>query len=383
MRCSWRKDVTGLQNIFSAFILLLLVTQVAMYVFNGNQREQNVSRFFMTTGLFLITTSVKTFDDRLLDTVQVFMGYRNSSMSSSPDYLLIALGIVLIFFGYQVGNKVYVLNMIGRDRRLISENEYSKQVGLSDYKVKETEIPILPMFQVNATTVDDLTKNLLELVKIQVQGFKKSSTDSKKAFTGTAPIPFTAYAGTCLTEISFNDYYEYDKRKKRFMKLLSDNSLRKTLLKKQSYPKMTEREISNNPSSPDLVLVISTTDKVKEKDLVQFDGCSIIVLETEKIGDNTIKSTQQLLEYVDVVENKINEMNTQHDPLSTIHLIFITQSSLVMEIGRRVRFLENRIPETVVYHYVRNSVPRYPFGIVISEKMKGKVIKCADEEEVN
>ena len=215
-------------------------------------------------------------------------------------------------------------------------------------------------------------------IEEQVNAFKNETIERKRGYTGIAPIPFIMYAGTLLERGEINYYYEFDKIDTNdYYKL--EHKKNKKYSKLNLKTKLEDIDVNKN----NIVIAISITRNITDVQLKQFeDECNIIKLEVDNPCDNTIRYKEQLNEYVNNIFDLIEKILQKLNNIKSINVICSSQSCLALEIGKR-SIDTTRIPEIISYQFENQSDIKYPWGIVINGKNKGKLIKVEDVKEAN
>ena len=131
------------------------------------------------------------------------------------------------------------------------------------------------------------------------------------------------------------------------------------------------------------VIAISITRNITDTQLKQFEEkFNIIKLEVDEPYDNKIRYKEQLNEYVNSIFDLIEKTSQMFNNIKSINVICSSQSCLALEMGKR-SVDTTRIPEIISYQFENQSDIKYPWGIVINGKNKGKLIKVEDVKEVN
>ena len=87
-------------------------------------------------------------------------------------------------------------------------------------------------------------------------------------------------------------------------------------------------------------------------------------------------------EYVNNIFDTIEKISQKLNNIKTVNIVCSSQSCLALEMGKR-SVDSTRIPEIISYQFENQSNIKYPWGIVINGKNKGKLIKVEDVKELN
>jgi len=282
--------------------------------------------------------------------------------------VLLFCGLALFLFGVyikiSIKDRYFILNIISKDRRLISEKKVIRELKIADYKLREYQIDIVRMFNTANNITHGSCKYMIEEIKEKTRCFIDQSKDFKKAFTGMFSIPFTVFAGTILSATDIDEYLEYNSSTQKYYKLKS-----KRLFKwRMNYESLNINNPTTSSQSNEAVVAISITRQVNDNDLVKFAGMDIIKIGLEVPKDNIINYKDQLNEYTQTIIDKIEDMKSQYNK---INLVGAFPSCLSIELGRKISLRDNRLPEIVCYQYKDGN---YVFGIVVTQTEKGKLI---------
>ncbi|NBK98520.1 MAG: SAVED domain-containing protein [Erysipelotrichia bacterium] len=251
----------------------------------------------------------------------------------------------------------------------ISDEGNIKDLRLADFKVKESIVDFVDVYNPNMT--EEINKLIVEKIKKNCTAFINRSKDYKSCFTGMAPIPYTILAGTYLSAGKTRRYFEYRRSDSKYYELCKNNRKR--------YDKL-EMVFPNTISddAKEVVVSLSVTRNVKSSDLAQFDGMDIIEIKLPNPKDNIITSVQQLDEYASFVLDNIEGLGNKYPKLEKVHSVASIPSCLSIELGKKFALNSHRLTQIVSYHYVNSQIPKYPFGIVVSDgstENRGKLIK--------
>lgn len=369
-------------NSILVVIIICGVLYVGFKFINGKKNQSFVGTMF-TTGASLISLASGNWQDTLIKVLAIIKN-RNDINELVDDFnlyyfflgvFLITVAIILSFYSKK---KVCVLNINGYMRQRIEPYFKKKKDIINDFR--EREINFVNIYKkIFCNRFDkESCECILEEIKEQVNAFKNETIEGKRGYTGIAPIPFIMYAGTFLEREEIDDYYEYDKiDTKDYYKLKHKNNKKYSKLNLKT--KLEEIDVNKN----DIVIVISITKKITNIQLKQFEEkCNIINLEVDKPCDNKIRYKKQLNEYVNNIFDTIEKVSQKVNNIKTINIVCSSQSCLPLEMGKR-SIDATRIPEIISYQFENQSDIKYPWGIVINGKNKGKLIKAEGVKEAN
>lgn len=362
--------------IIIAFVLLML-----WKIFK--KKDENISNIaFFTLGTTLILNAGGDKLDWILKIVAIFKDREYAfEMTQDFKWQYFILGIILIIISawltcYKRKN-VKILNINGYFKKNIDEY-IDKNKDLSK-NIKEYEINIIDIYK--RLFKDNLDNGsyqcIIEKLKEDVNAFKNLSQSGKKGYTGIAPIPFIMYAGTFLERQKFDEYYEFDKKEKHTYYKLKDKKF-------EIYPKLkAEQEIKKlDKNKKGVVIAISITSKITNEQLIQFnEKCNIVNIGIENPCDNAIKSKKQLIEYTNNIFEVIQNIFEMFEKIENVHIVCSSQSCLAIEMGKRC-IDDTRLPKITAYQFEAQNDVKYPWGIVMNGKEKGKLV-IAKEELIN
>ena len=343
--------------------------------FIDKSKDQTIGGLLFSSGLGLITSSFPTVIDTLTDLVKGFINNSAISNSSNVNFVSLTSGFVLIVLGIycnkNIKDRFYVLNILSKDRRLINEYKNIKDLKISDFKLRENLIDIVRIFNDANNVTDKSSRYISDEIEEKTTAFINQSTDFKKGFTGMGPIPYTILAGTYLSATEIDEYFEYNRSKGAYYALHK----KKWYKKSANYNELSIHDVNPSEQISDVVVAISITRKVEDRDLKQFTGLSIVRIGLNNPKDNAIIYIKQLYDYSQEIIDKMEDLKVKYPNLSTIHLVGAIPSCLSIELGRRISLNRSRLPKIISYHYKYNSDPKYSFGIIVSEDNKGKLVK--------
>lgn len=368
------------------YILVAIIICGVLYIglkFIRGKKEQSSIGTILMAGIGFISQATGNWQDTLVKIVAI-INNRNDINELVEDFNLyyfflgIFLIIVAVVLNFYSKRKVCVLNINGYMRQRIEPYFKLKKDIRNDFR--EREINFVNIYKkIFYNRLDNEScECILEQIEEQVNEFKSETIEGKRGYTGIAPIPFIMYAGTFLEREEIDDYYEFDK-------IDTKNYYKLEHKKNKKYPKLKLKtkleDLDMNKSN--FVIAISITRNIIDKQLKQFEEkYNIIKLEVDKPYDNTIRYKEQLNEYVNIIFDLIEKISQMFNNIKSINVICSSQSCLALEIGKR-SVDTTRIPEIVSYQFENQSDIKYPWGIVINGKNKGKLIKVEDVEEVN
>jgi hypothetical protein len=350
----------------------MLINYIKGYL--NQKKDEGFAVSLILAGFQLISSSFGTLYDQvkeviiLLNSTDVNESLKVHQEFSKTNWFQVIFGIFMIFFGTQfwkyIKHRLYILNINGYPPPLRIEDRY-QELNLSRFDFKEQEIDIIHerKYEMN----EDRAKYILELLERKVKSFIEQSRDFEKGYTGIAPIPFVAMAGTWLKKTKFDKYFEYDKKGTETYYILSNSEEFPELKDWTNYEKL-------DTNATEVVVAISTTAWITDSHLKQFN-CQVVRLSVDKPKDNTIRSVRQLIEYKNKISEVIDKLPKIFPDLRKIHLVCATQSCLVLEVGKSIEEYRN-IP-IIAYHFDADAGEKnyYPWGIVLNGKEKGKFIK--------
>lgn len=292
------------------------------------------------------------------------------------DSVCILIGVFLLLVSFylkkkdsQTNNKLPVLNMLGMQyQAYVSQRGCENKLPKNEFDEKVIDFRIL--FDKTGQISEGDNKKICEMIKNECSSFVSFTSNSECAyFTGMSPIPYEVYAGTFLNGSNVNEYLEFDsKNSKKFYKLEKTSATQKELISPNPFH---INETENIIESTELNLSIEVTSKISSGDLDQFQSLSSLKIGLQQNKDNLIREIEQL----NSLKNRISRLMEEYGKkgINRIHITAAIPSCLAVEIGKEIVQLGNRLPEVIVYHYVRTSEKKYPFGLIVNGSRKGEL----------
>jgi hypothetical protein len=364
------------------FIVLVLVLLLYLVLKTKNQinKERTIGELLTISGIGLIGSSFPNFVDRILNFLEGVLINETKINQNDVNYISLIMGFILVIVGlkYSRNNreKFFVLNFLSKDKKLISNVNNLKSLKISDFKLKEQSIDVVRMFRDG----DKITTNgcgyMVEEIKEKTKDFINQSNDNEKGFTGMFSVPFTILAGTYLSAIEIDEYFEYNRSTGKYYALKPI----KWYGRKISFPKLHETNQKTNKQSQEVVVALSITKNIIEEDLRQFGQENIFKIGLENPKDNIIEFKEQLNDYAQSIVDSIEHLKSLYSDIKTLHLVAAIPSCLSVELGRRISLNRNRLPMIIAYHYKYDEIPKYNFGLIINgNDTKGKLVKTRQE----
>lgn len=369
------------------YIILFIVVFAVLTIINEikPEKDTNVANRIMILGFMLIGSTIPDVKDTIIEIISQLLGIKIATNGVSYVYCWI-FGLLLIILGIIVSkdikDRIFILNIFGIFSQMeISDPINVKTLNLSDFKIKESIIDFVDTFKSGINI--DTNRLIVEKIKKECTKFSDRSNGFKSCYTGMAPIPYTILAGTYLSNSKVERYFEYKRSESKYYEV-KDKKFKKI----KDYPEF-EIEIpqTQNRDSEEIVVAISITRKVQVSDLEQFSDKDIVNFYVDDPIDNLIVSKKQLQDYKTKFINYLESIKTYYPNIKTIHLVASIPSCIALEMGKMINLNGNRIPEVIVYHFNQNSIPKYQFGIVVTENpfnnQKGRLIECTLEGDMN
>ena len=296
--------------------------------------------------------------------------------TSLSDSTCLLIGIPLFLLGGYLKwiksrkkEKIPILNMLGMHDQ-VYVNQPNCDSKLSQLIFEEEKIDFIELFDKTGGIKESENCKICEMIQRKCASFVALASKSSIAyFTGMSPIPYEVYAGTFLNGSNVNEYLEYDSKiSKKFYKLKKMSAILKKLISPNPFPINETKKIIG---STELNFSIEVTSKISAEDLSQFQAFSTLKIGVQQNKDNLIREYDQLIS----LKNKISSLMEDYGKkgINRIHITASIPSCLAVEIGKEIVQLGNRLPEVVVYHYVRTSEKKYPFGLIVNGARKGEL----------
>jgi hypothetical protein len=249
-------------------------------------------------------------------------------------------------------------------------NQSNCDSRLSKLVFEEEKIDFIDFFDKTGKIKESENSKICEMIQRKCASFVNYASNSSNAyFTGMSPIPYEVYAGTFLNGSNVNEYLEYDSKiSNKFYKLKKTSSI----IKKFISPNPLSVDVTKNITGcSELNFVIEVTSIISSEDLSQFHSFSNLKIGVRQNKDNLIREFDQLND----LKNRISSMMEKYgkNGINRIHITAAIPSCLAVEIGKEIAQLGNRLPEVVIYHYVRSSEKKYPFGLIVNGSHKGEL----------
>lgn len=359
----------------AVLLIIIILTISALIIIYLKLKKQKKDEAIGYTVLFMGANLITASSPGLIDAITVIIGMlieyeQTPQLGGSINWAYFILGTILLLLGIylvvHVKKKTYILNINAYVKRNIEE--HSKALNMDDFSFKEREIDIISIYKLfKEKYAQNTIKYIEEEITTKAHSFLSETKEIRRGYTGIAPIPLIMFLGSCIGREHIDDYYEYNK---------NDNTYSKLSKKNTAYPQLlVETNISSlNHSVVELVVVISITQKIEERDLAQFNHLEKVHISLPEPGDNIIQNKKQLKDYCDMIMNTIENIGKEFANLNTIHLLCSAQSCLPLEIGKR-SIDSTRLPVLISYQYEFQSNIKYPWGIIVNGDNKGKMVK--------
>lgn len=371
-----------MENILIAINVMFVVVMGIKLFFAEN--ENDISKTLIMTGSALVCVQIDSWEGLLVRWIAQkasiqLTEYNNSNLSIVVGAILIFLGVIM--YG-KLRERIYVLNMLGIQKKEISSEKAKKDLKIADYKLKEQVLDIMPVFG-DGTEVDERANcYIVEQIYEDVQKFAIKSKEFGGVFTGMAPIPYTVLAGTFLGEADVNRYFEFNRNEGETyyeLKKYGWGYFKGMFFKRRLKPwDVLECVVQEKDESvKEIILAISITHNIEDSDLKQFQGLKVVRMNISTPKDNLIEFYEQLNEYKKTIHECVDVKLREWFPnLEKVHLVASIPSCVSIEIGKIIGMGRNRVMDIIVYHYIYSSSNRYPFGVYVSGNNKGTLVKC-------
>lgn len=368
-----QKKVILLNSILIISVILIMLIGMFFIInkFRLKRKEQGVSAILLTLGSSLVAGSFGDVWSNINQIITTFFlsesvdeVIKTNSAFSQTNWVQLITGLLLLVVGgylvYFVKNKLFILNINADfDKRIEPIN---KDLGLSTFEFKEREIDLIKIYKENQ--IKDSYKEVLEIIEDKTASFILESRNFRRGYTGIAPIPFIMWAGLHLKREKIDEYFEYDKiQTDKFYKLK----------KGKKYPQLQrEKYLNQNDSNTnEIVIAVSITKRIGLEQMKQFGNAKKFEIYINEPKDNAIKYRSQLIEYAQEVAKTIEDISASTS-FKKVHLLISSQSSLALEIGKRVD--DQRMAEIICYFFDIKQDKNYPWGITMNGENKGRII---------
>ncbi len=356
-------------------LLVILVFLVVFVIDKFARKKESTSDIILSLAVLYISKPFFDTQAVLLNWIQKRLDM-TAAESNLPDFICVFIGFILLILGIwlrkkerQVKIKLPVLNMLGMQyQAYVSQRGCENKLSKNEFDEKVIDFRIL--FDKTGQISEGDNKKICEMIKNECSSFVSFTSNSECAyFTGMSPIPYEVYAGTFLNGSNVNEYLEFDsKNSKKFYKLEKTSATQKELISPNPFH---INETENIIESTELNLSIEVTSKISSGDLDQFQSLSSLKIGLQQNKDNLIREIEQL----NSLKNRISRLMEEYGKkgINRIHITAAIPSCLAVEIGKEIVQLGNRLPEVIVYHYVRTSEKKYPFGLIVNGSRKGEL----------
>lgn len=358
--------------VIAIIIMFFLVIAIKRLINKDSSTDVSVS--LIITGISLIASAFQGTKEVI---VAIVASLFCVSVETTTDYVAIVCGFALIglglYYKHLIKEMIFVLNIFGLFAQPeISDACHMKELNLADFKVKESIIDFVDIFQYRDMSTDKNTV-IVKKIKKQCEAFRDKSSDTKACFTGMAPVPYTILAGNYLSGGSIKRYFEYNGATQKFAELD-----KKKRFKNHRYSKLIVKYQDNlNEKSSDIVVAVSITFPIQDADINQFD-LDVLRIDLNEPKNNIVTSVDQLEEYCDTIITEIEGARLKYSNLKTVHLLASIPSCVSVLLGEQFCLRSNRLPKIIAYHFMNSNRPKYPFGIVVADSDKnccGKLIQ--------
>ena len=359
-----------MRSVIAVIIVILSIIVAILISLIIKRRHDSISRMLIYSGIGLILSSFSGKFETVIAFLSEVFNIKNP-VDSPTDFLQLAVGCLLVILGfvtrYRLNKRIYIMNMLGKMRKILSGTDGIPKLGLFEYQVKEILLDTV-WAQDDISSLNQSTWNRAREQIIHYMKAFSAQDDGEKCFTGMAPIPFVIFAGVSSRGRKIERYFEYNRQQSNYCELER---------KRINYPSLKIPGIQNIAGS-EVIVALSTTAEINNYDLVQFEGLPILIVKPSECCDNQIFNLYQLRNYVSEISNLLQAVS-KVDGVRRIHLVSAIQSCLAFSLGEDLLHMENRITEVVSYHYNTSSEPKYPLGIVGNGSNVGELIKFNTE----
>lgn len=351
--------------IIVAIVVICLIALVLKKIFVKDPAT-DVATVMITSGVGLVVSAFPGIREAV---IAIIASFAKIKVSLETEPLAIIAGFLLIGLGFvykrNIKDRTYALNMYGMFSQLdISDSQHIEELNLTDFKVKENIIDIVDLFR-HGTMSQEKNAIITNKISKRCSAFRNRSADFKACFTGMAPIPYTMYAGNCLSGGSVCRFFEYKRSENKYIELSK---------KGKNYPALDIEKDEVNKAAQDVLVTLSVTMPVLDADIVQFKDCDRVDIKLENPANNIITNISQLNNYVTTIVDEIEKLKVDYPKLKTVHIAASIPSCLAEQLGEKFMLNSSRLPEIVAYHYDAKKNPKYQFGIVVSGSESGKLV---------
>lgn len=356
-------------------LLVLLVLLIVFIIDRTMHRDDFWYDSVLGLGIAYVSKPLIDIQTILLNFIEVHYNLPKTETSLS-DSTCLFIGILLLLLGgclkwgkSRKKEKIPILNMLGMHYQ-VHVKQSNCDSSLSKLIFEEEKIDFIEFFDKTGKVKESDNSKICEMIQRKCASFVNHASNSSNAFfTGMSPIPYEVYAGTFLNGSNVNDYLEFDsKNSKKFYKLERISATQKELISPNPF---LINETENMIESTEVNLSIEVTSKISVEDLCQFQSFSALKIGLQENKDNLIREIAQLISLKNEISSLMEKCGKKG--INRIHITAAIPSCLAVEIGKEIVQLGNRLPEVVIYHYVRTSKKKYPFGLIVNGSRKGEL----------
>lgn len=354
-------------------ILALLILITVFLAEHIMRRKERVTDSLIFVGIAYISQPLFDFQSIALSWIQNQLNLPIQQINMSTQFCIL-WGIILIILGLLIKKgesskqeKIPVLNMLGIHYQVrVNQNNCDKDLSKNFFE--EKVIDFVDFFDKSGQISKNDNDRICKLIQKECSSFTAMTTNNELAyFTGMFPIPYEVYAGTFLNGSKTNEFLEFDSKTTKKLYKLSPVNKHKFFSSNPLQINKTE----NIKGGPDLNLIIQVTSKINFQDLEQFQNFSSAAIGLYEYKDNLIRNKEHLYELKNTISSMMENYGKQD--FSRIHITAAIPSCLALELGKEIAQMGNRLPEIVIYHYVRTNEKRYPFGLIVNGNKKGEL----------
>ncbi|MFV8771341.1 SAVED domain-containing protein [Aerococcus urinaeequi] len=350
-----------IKNIVNIAIWIILIAYSIKTVFKKDE-EKDIPTTLILGGLGVFTSDL----DFLINYINP-----SANISENTNNVLYIIGLILIILGiamnYLSNKQHHVFNLLGENNKKELINNNYKVQNITTGIIRERSIDIMRLSEGKEMN-EEINESMINIILNETNIINNYAVNNGIYLTSMASIPHSILFGTYLTDKKTIKYLNYNNSISEYV--LLPNKVQK----KQKINLNIDEKLSRiNPEDCSEVLVsISGTFTVHEKDISEFQLNNHVSIETSDILQNNISSQEEVVSIAHEIVSTLMDLSKTYD---VIHIVAAIPGMLSIELGRKIRSRDNQLKEIIVYHYNVKSNPKYEYGIVINGNSKNKLIE--------
>lgn len=259
--------------------------------------------------------------------------------------------------------------VVRKNFRIFGHSSYGKtQFVFEDMYAADKNITIDELDLTNDfKNISDSYNDIHYIVNKQedfIANFKGKITNNDICgYAGIAHTPLILRAGFMFGDEAECMLYHKKRNSKYYTELDKDSK----------YPALKIEEKRILDEADELIIAISTTFQIINDELrvLKPEEKSIIKFASEEKGFDVILSRYQVDRYVNIVLSEMRKI-VKDKNIEKIHLVISSSVAFTFELGRRLS--KHYDPEIICYHFERDMLEKYPWGISVFKKFSESIV---------